>query len=62
MLNPNMLGVVKKEGLKLLDAGIIYPILDSRWVSSIHVVPKKSSIAVVKNEKGELVPTRITTG
>ena len=62
MLNPNMLGVVKKEGLKLLDAGIIYPILDSRWVSPIHVVPKKSSIAVVKNEKGELVPTRITTG
>ena len=31
-LNPNMMEVVKKEVLKLLDAGIIYPISDSKWV------------------------------
>ncbi|XP_073030693.1 uncharacterized protein [Primulina eburnea] len=31
-LNPAMQEVVKKEVIKLLDAGIIYPISDSRWV------------------------------
>ncbi|XP_052204012.1 uncharacterized protein LOC127809288, partial [Diospyros lotus] len=30
-LNPNMKEVVRKEVLKLLDAGIIYPISDSKW-------------------------------
>nr|GEY82337.1 reverse transcriptase domain-containing protein [Tanacetum cinerariifolium] len=33
--------VIKKEVEKLLDAGLIYPISDSPWVSSIHCVPKK---------------------
>ncbi|GJV00083.1 reverse transcriptase domain-containing protein [Tanacetum coccineum] len=40
-LNPNMQEVVKKEIMKLLDTGIIYPIADSPWVSPIHCVPKK---------------------
>ncbi|XP_062075055.1 uncharacterized protein LOC133779070 [Humulus lupulus] len=31
-LNPPMMEVVKKEILKLLSAGIIYPISDSRWM------------------------------
>ncbi|KAD2805593.1 hypothetical protein E3N88_38970 [Mikania micrantha] len=31
-LNPNMQELVKKEVLKLMDAGLIYPILDSSWV------------------------------
>jgi len=44
---------------KLLQAGIIYPISDSQWVSPIHVVPKKTSLTVVKNEKEELIPTRV---
>ena len=61
-LNPNMKEVVKKEVVKLLDAGIIYPISDSKWVSPTQVVPKKSGITVVENENGELVPTRTTTG
>ncbi|CAL2270599.1 unnamed protein product [Prunus armeniaca] len=60
-LNPPMMEVVKKEIIKLLDCGVIYPILDSRWVSSIQVVPKKSGVTVVKNEENELVPTRIQT-
>ncbi|KAI3816831.1 hypothetical protein L1987_16536 [Smallanthus sonchifolius] len=30
-LNPNMQEVVKKEVIKLLDAGLIYPISDSPW-------------------------------
>ena len=40
-LNPNMKEVIKEEILKLLKAGIIYSIFDSRWVSLVHVVPKK---------------------
>ncbi|CAL2239443.1 unnamed protein product [Prunus armeniaca] len=61
-LNPNMKEVVRKEVMKLLDVGIIYPISDSKWVSPVQVVPKKSGITVVKNEANELVPTRVTTG
>ncbi|KAI3509272.1 hypothetical protein L1887_24432 [Cichorium endivia] len=34
-LNPNMKEVVHKEVMKLLDAGIIYPISDSQWTSPI---------------------------
>ena len=41
-LNPPMMEVVKAEILKLLDAGVIYPITDSKWVAPIHVVPKKT--------------------
>nr|GFA02183.1 reverse transcriptase domain-containing protein [Tanacetum cinerariifolium] len=60
-LNPNMQKVVKKEIVKLLDTGIIYPIADSLWVSPIHCVPKKGGITVVTNENDELVPTRTST-
>ena len=58
-LNPLILDVVKKEVTRLLQAGIIYPISDSEWVSPVQVVPKKSGITVVANEKNELVPTRV---
>ncbi|XP_024989322.1 uncharacterized protein LOC112523882 [Cynara cardunculus var. scolymus] len=34
-LNPPMMEVVKKEILKLLDANMIYPISDSKWVSPV---------------------------
>ncbi|CAN6679380.1 unnamed protein product [Malus baccata var. baccata] len=61
-LNPPMMEVVKKEIIKLLDCGVIYPISDSRWVSPVQCVPKKSGVTVVKNAKNELVPTRIQTG
>ncbi|GJS82997.1 hypothetical protein Tco_0749538 [Tanacetum coccineum] len=61
-LNPNMQEVVKKEIVKLLDTGIIYPIADSPWVSPIHCVPKKGGITVVTNKNDELVPTRTVTG
>ncbi|GKC42123.1 reverse transcriptase domain-containing protein [Tanacetum coccineum] len=53
---------LKKEIVKLLEAGILYPIADSPWVSSIHCVPKKGGITVVTNKKDELVPTRFVTG
>ncbi|WZZ43082.1 hypothetical protein YC2023_039341 [Brassica napus] len=61
-LNPNLKDVVKKEILKLLDAGVIYPISDSKWVSHVHVVPKKGGITVIRNDKDELIPTRTITG
>nr|GEU94471.1 reverse transcriptase domain-containing protein [Tanacetum cinerariifolium] len=47
---------------KLLDAGLIYPISDSPWVSPVHCVPKKGGFTVVENEKNELIPTRLVTG
>ncbi|CAN6685989.1 unnamed protein product [Malus baccata var. baccata] len=56
-----MMDVVKKEVIKLLDCGVIYPISDSHWVSPVQVVPKKFGVTVVKNEDNELVPTRIQT-
>ena len=52
--------VVRKEILKLLEAGIIYPVADSQWVSPVHCVPKKGGITVVPNDKDELIPQRIT--
>ncbi|RVW12401.1 Retrovirus-related Pol polyprotein from transposon 17.6 [Vitis vinifera] len=61
-LNPHMQEVVRAEVLKLLQAGIIYPISDSPWVSPTQVVPKKSGITVVQNDKGEEVATRLTSG
>ena len=54
--------VVKKEVLKLLDVGVIYPIADSKWVSPTQVVPKKSGVTVVANENNELIPTSVTSG
>ncbi|RVX04783.1 Pro-Pol polyprotein [Vitis vinifera] len=60
-LNPHMQEVVRGEVLKLLQAGIIYPISDSLWVSPTQVVPKKSGITVIQNEKGEEVSTRPTS-
>ncbi|XP_035837052.1 uncharacterized protein LOC118484986 [Helianthus annuus] len=61
-LNPNMQEVVKKEVLKLLDDGVIYPISDSPWVSPTQVVPKKGGMTVIMNEKNELIPSRTVTG
>ncbi|GJR21571.1 reverse transcriptase domain-containing protein [Tanacetum coccineum] len=61
-VNPKIHEVIKKEVLKLLDAGMIYPIFDSPWVSPVHCVPKKGGITVVANEENELIPTRLVTG
>ncbi|CAN6548209.1 unnamed protein product [Malus baccata var. baccata] len=61
-LNLPMMEVMKKEIIKLLDRGVIYQISDSRWVSPVQVVPKKSGVTVVKSKENELVPTRIQTG
>nr|GFB96126.1 reverse transcriptase domain-containing protein [Tanacetum cinerariifolium] len=60
-VNPKIHDVIKKEVEKLLDAGLIYPISDSPWVSPVHCVPKKGGFTVVKNEENELIPTRLVT-
>ena len=54
--------VVRADVLKLLQASIIYPISNSTWVSQTQVVPKKSGVTTVHNEKGEEVPTHLTKG
>ena len=54
--------VVRKEVLKWLNAGFIYAISDSPWVSPVHVVPKKGGFTVIRNDRNELIPTRIVTG
>ncbi|KAK8516142.1 hypothetical protein V6N12_013549 [Hibiscus sabdariffa] len=61
-LNPTMKKVVMKEIIKWLDAGIIYPISGSSWVSHLQCVPKKGGMTVVTNEANELLPTRTVTG
>jgi hypothetical protein len=54
--------VVKKEIIKLLDAGIIYPVPHREWVSPVHCVPKKGGLTVVKSEKDELILQRTMNG
>jgi len=61
-LNLPMMEVVKVEILKLLDAEVINPITDNKWVIPIHIVPKKIEITLVKNKNDELIPTRILSG
>ena len=59
-INPAMKEVVKNEVLKWLQAGFIYAIFESPWVSPIQVVPKIGGM--IQNEKNELLSTRIVTG
>ena len=60
-LNPVMKEVIRKEVLKWLNAGFIYAISYSPWVSLVHVVPKKGGFTVIRNEKNEMIPTRTVT-
>ena len=41
-VNPNIRDIVKEEIQKLLEAGFIYPISDSEWLSPLVIVPKKN--------------------
>nr|GEX74324.1 reverse transcriptase domain-containing protein [Tanacetum cinerariifolium] len=60
-VNPKIHDVIKKEVEKLLNAGLIYPISDSPWVSPVHYVLKKGGMTVITNDENELVPTRLVT-
>jgi len=61
-LNPTLQEAVKMKVLKWVRYGIIYPISDGEWVSPVQVVPKKTGITVIGNDKNELVPTRVQSG
>nr|GEU80401.1 reverse transcriptase domain-containing protein [Tanacetum cinerariifolium] len=61
-VNPKIHEVIKKEVLKFLDAGLIYPISDSPWVILVHCVPKKGGFTIVEDKENELIPTRLVTG
>nr|GEY46224.1 reverse transcriptase domain-containing protein [Tanacetum cinerariifolium] len=50
-VNPKIYDVIKKEVEKLLDAGLIYPISDSPWVSPVHCVPKKMVLLSLRMRK-----------
>ena len=41
-MNPNLRDILREEIQKLLEAGLIYPILDNEWVSPLVIVPKKN--------------------
>ncbi|RDX78972.1 hypothetical protein CR513_40667, partial [Mucuna pruriens] len=46
--------VVETESNPTGHAGIIYPISDSQWVSSVQVVLNKSGITIVKNRQDKM--------
>ena len=52
-LKPKMKEVVRKEIVRLLDAGIIYLVKESEWVRPVHCVPKKGGFTIVPNENNE---------
>ena len=53
--------VLRKEVLKWLDVGVIYPISDSLWVSPVQVIPKKGGTTVIRTENNALLPSRTVT-
>uniref|UniRef100_A0A1S4ALB9 Reverse transcriptase domain-containing protein n=1 Tax=Nicotiana tabacum TaxID=4097 RepID=A0A1S4ALB9_TOBAC len=55
-------GISPKEVIKWLDAGIIFPISNSNWVSPVQCIPKKGGLTVIKNDNNELISTRTVTG
>ena len=61
ILNPVVKEVDRKEVLKWLNAGFIYAISYSPWVSPVHVVPKKGGFTVIINGTNELIHLRTVT-
>ncbi|GJV00716.1 hypothetical protein Tco_1329986 [Tanacetum coccineum] len=53
---------MKNEIVKILDSGLIYPILDSSWVNPIHVVPEKGGMTVLLNDNNELIHSHTVIG
>jgi len=58
-LNPTLQEVVRKELLKRLDYGIIYPIFESEWISPVQVILNKTRITMIRNDKNELILSRV---
>lgn len=53
--------VWRKEIIEWLGAGVVYPIIDSKWVIRIQIIPKKGGMTVVINEKNYLISKRLVT-
>ena len=60
-VHPRMKDVVRKEVIRLLESGVIYPISDSKWVNPVHSIPKYGGITTIQNDKDEVLPTRTIT-
>ena len=54
--------IVRKKVLKWLDHGIIYSIFNSDWISLVQVVPNKTGVTMITNDKNELIPTHVQFG
>jgi hypothetical protein len=61
-LNPRMRDDIRKEVIRLLDAGAICPMSYSKWVSPTHCVPKQGSLIIIQNNKDEVIHFRTITG
>ena len=60
-VHPRMKDVVRKEVIRLLESGVIYPISDSKWVNHVHSIPKHGGITTIQNDKDEVLPSRTIT-
>lgn len=58
-VNPIIQEVIRKEVIRFLYAGMIYPISDSPWVSPLHVVSKKEGLPVMKTNNDEVIATKV---
>ena len=56
-----MQDVVKKEIIKWLVVGVIYPIEENILTCAVQCVPKKGGMKVVANERNKFVPMRPMT-
>jgi len=61
-LNLSMKEEVRKEVLKILEVGLIYPISNNAWVSPVQVVPKKGGLIFIQSAKNDLIPRRTVIG
>lgn len=55
-------GSDKEGNSKILNTGTIYLISDSRWLSPINIVFKKTGITIIKNDDWEMVFTCVKNG
>ena len=61
-INPNMKEVVRNEILKWLNAGTIFPILNSILISPIYVVPKQGKITIITGKNDEMITSQLMVG
>ncbi|GJQ98353.1 reverse transcriptase domain-containing protein [Tanacetum coccineum] len=61
-VNPKIHEVIKKEFLKLLDAGMFTHLPTAMGLVKCIVDPQKEGITVVANEENELITTHLVTG